>query len=79
MVFIIYILFFIIGIVFYEWIFPLIDSAVQLLLVHLEEKKNKVAVRIAKIQSQLEKSDEDSTPAIGFPWIEEEEEELEDD
>ena len=79
MVFIIYLLFFIIGIVFYEWIFPLIDSAVQLLLVHLEEKKNKVAVRITKIQSQLEKPDGDSTPAIGFPWIEEEEEELEDD
>lgn len=78
MVFILYLLFFIIGIVFYEWIFPLIDSAVQLILVHLEEKKNKVAVRIAKIQSQIKNADGESTSAIGFPWIEEEEE-LEDD
>lgn len=67
-----YLLFFILGIICYEWIFPLIDSFFQLLLLHLEEKKSKVGVRVAKIQSQIEKPEE-ATPAIGFPWVEDEE------
>lgn len=66
----IYLLFFIIGIVCYEWIFPLIDSFVQLLGIRIEEKKNIVAERIKKIQS----STEERTPAIGFQWVDDEEE-----
>ena len=59
------------GIICYEWIFPLIDSFVQLLGIHLEEKKNIVAARIEKIQSSSKEAEE-KTPAIGFEWVEDE-------
>lgn len=59
------------GIICYEWVFPLIDSFIQLLGIHLEEKKNIVAARIEKIQSSSKEANE-KTPAIGFEWVEDE-------
>lgn len=66
------------GIICYEWIFPLIDSFIQLLGIHLEEKKNIVAARIEKIQSSSKEANE-KTPAIGFEWVEDEGAEGEDE
>ena len=61
----IYLLFFIIGIICYEWIFPLIDSVVQLWGIHIEERKTKVAVRMKELQSELEEPEE-KPYTIGF-------------
>ena len=74
MIFIKVLLFFILGIIFYEWIFPLIDSFIQLLGVLLEERKTKVAVRIKKLQSELEEPEE-KPYCIGFQLEDDDEEE----
>lgn len=78
MIFIKVLLFFILGIMFYEWIFPLIDSFIQLLGVHLEERKTKVAVRIKKLQSELEEPEE-KPYCIGFHVNDDDEDEEEED
>lgn len=45
--------------------FPLIDAIIQLLGIYIEEKKTTVAVRIKKLQSQLEEPEE-KPYCIGF-------------
>lgn len=68
MIFIHYILFFVIGVICAQWITPLLDSLFSLWITALEEKKGKIAVRIAALQMQMEGPQENS-PAIGFEWF----------
>lgn len=69
MIFIHYILFFVIGVICAQWITPLLDSLFSLWITALEEKKGKIAVRIAALQMQMEGGVPEGTPAIGFEWL----------
>ena len=66
------------GIVFIQWIFPIIDGLVSWLMTYIEERKGRIALRITKIQAELEEgSCCEKSPAIGFQWVKDEEEEVE--
>lgn len=77
MVFIYIIIAFLLGIVFTQWIVPLVDGILGLFLTQLEVWKGHMAVKISKDQKTVEnmkqKSDEEehSSP-IGFVVLEEE-------
>ena len=80
MIFINIIIVFLLGIVFIQWIFPLVDGLIGLFLTQFEVWKNYMAVKIAKSQQQIEELKEktnnnNNLSQIGFAVLEEEEEE----
>ena len=79
MIFINIIIVFLLGIVFIQWIFPLVDGLIGLFLTQFEVWKSYMAIKIAKSQQQVEelkeKINSNNLSQIGFAVLEEEEEE----
>ena len=74
-----YFLFFILGVICTQYIFPLLDSLFEILLTKLEIYKGKNALQITAQQLEIEKlvhEEEDGPlqPAIGFQYTPDEEE-----
>ncbi len=67
---------FLLGIVFIQWIVPLIDGIINLFLTQLEVWKSSMTVKIANYQTQITQAkkelEETNTSAIGFVIKEEE-------
>lgn len=80
--FVIYILVitFLLGIIFIQWIIPLVDGIINLFLTQLEVWKSSMNTKIVNYQSEMTKIkkqlEESNTSAIGFV-IEEDEENYE--
>ena len=80
--FVIYILVitFLLGIIFIQWIIPLVDGIINLFLTQLEVWKSSMSTKIVNYQSEMTKIkkqlEESNTSAIGFV-IEEDEENYE--
>lgn len=78
MIFIHIIIAFLLGIVFVQWLIPIVDGIINLFLTWLEVEKGRMAVKITKYQEQasaIKEKDNNKTSAIGFSIVEEEEEE----
>lgn len=55
----------IIGIVAEKLLFPLIDELSQLIILHIDEKKNRILYQISELNNQLDEEDVKANP-IGF-------------
>lgn len=81
MIFIAYIIFFLLGFCFAQWVIPFLDTLCGFICTFFEEKKGKIALRMIKIQAAIDSEEaSEKSPAIGFDWCCEEEgdEELDD-
>lgn len=69
---------FLLGIIFIQWIIPLVDGIMNLFLTQLEVWKSYMTVKIANYQTQITQTkkqfEETNTQAIGFVVREEEDE-----
>ena len=69
------------GVIFIQWIIPLIDGIINLLLTKIEVLKSRMTVKIVNYQNQITQSkmqlEENNTSAIGFMIKEEDEENYE--
>ena len=69
------------GVIFIQWIIPLIDGIINLLLAKIEVLKSRMTVKIVNYQNQITQSkmqlEENNTSAIGFMIKEEDEENYE--
>ena len=78
MIFILYLLFFLLGAISAAYLRPILETLVELLITFLEERKGRIAIRIAKLQEQISGCQcEERAPAVGFAWCDDEEEDEE--
>ena len=80
MIFIYIIIAFILGIIFIQWVIPLIDGIINVILTLFEVWKGKMAIKITQSQAQVEQvknkySVVEQTSPIGFMITTEDEEE----
>ena len=76
-----YFLFFILGIIFAEYIDPLLDSLWGIIMTRLEIIKGKYGIEVAKINEKINTLSDESPPqhAIGFIYDEEEDDSQEEE
>lgn len=75
---------FLLGIIFIQWVTPLIDGIINLILTQFEVWKGHMVVKITNYQKQTSKIKDDfegksKTQVIGFTMSDEEEEYYDDD
>lgn len=75
---------FLLGIIFIQWVAPLIDGIINLILTQFEVWKGHMVVKITNYQKQTSKIKDDfegksKTQAIGFTMSDEEEEYYDDE
>lgn len=72
--------YFLLGIMFYELIFPLLNTIIEVLTLKLELFKAKSSLEITKINSKIKKETrEERTRVIGFTSNDYEEEDMEEE